>query len=1145
MQRMSGKLVALGLGCLWTTAAMLPAVADDVELFIGTSNFSNSARPNVLLILDDSISMDATLITQNNYDPTKTYSGPCSKDYVYWASGSNSSPPSCGTSSRFRRSDLKCKAALDAFAAPGGGIFRDRLASYDSGTQKRWESLASGRPVECESDWGTHGGTDGSSAVYPRNGNGSQLWTSDQFHSSRVRWGQSPTNNFYWIYDGNWMNWYYSPGTTATRLQVVKDVANSLVASVDGINVGLMHFRQTSSSGPHGGRVAFAMEDVATARTGIQSAINALTATKWTPLSETMYEAALYMMGRPAVHGSTSPQSVSDSLRSEDPDIYDSPIDYPCQKNYIVLLTDGAPTGDDDSDSDILKLVDAEGTSLRTLTGVPSGGVCDVESYNGLDLSPEPEGGDCLDELAEFMFKGDMSPLPGRQNVVTHVVGFALEDRNGQVVRLPVLLDTARRGGGRYYEAVDSASLFTTLTGIVTEILQTQSTFTSPAVSVNSFNRAQNLNDLYITLFEPSGTQHWPGNLKKFRLRPSDAAIVDVNGKPAVDEATGFFVADSQSLWADGPDGHDIKAGGAAHRIPADRKVYTHIAGNRLTDDGNRVALDNTAIDDDLLNTGDVGEPTREEVINFINGLDTSDVDNDGDLTEPRNQMGDALHSRPASVVYGPTVDDAVLYVATNDGFLHAIDADDGTELWAFVPPEFLSQQVNLFLDPTTPVKAYGIDGSVRVQVLGNNDGVIDANAGERVYLFFGMRRGEYIYYALDVTKPEAPQVLWRHDDSTLPGLGQTWSTPAPTRIRVNDSSQSEHHLVVVLGGGYEPDQDSSASSTDSVGNSIYIIDSENGRLLWHGSKDGRDADFKVAGKSMDYSIPADVKVVDFDGDGYADRMYAADMGGQIWRFDVYNGEEPAKLVTGGVIAQLGAAPAASPALADVRRFYYSPDVALVNQAGTRYVHIGIGSGHRAHPLSKDNADRFYAIRDFNALRKLTQAEYDAIVPIKDSDLTTIDEVETSVSETAPGWKLELNAAAGEKVLAEARTFNNQVFFTTFTPNAGPGADPCAPALGTNRLYILSLFNAAPVTNLDGSVDSTNLTATDRYIEFGGSIAAEVVFLFPSPEKPDECVGEECRPPPVACVDLFCLPTGFGNAPVRTFWRQESVDSVD
>jgi hypothetical protein len=86
------------------------------------------------------------------------------------------------------------------------------------------------------------------------------------------------------------------------------------------------------------------------------------------------------------------------------------------------------------------------------------------------------------------------------------------------------------------------------------------------------------------------------------------------------------------------------------------------------------------------------------------------------------------------------------------------------------------------------------------------------------------------------------------------------------------------------------------------------------------------------------------------------------------------------------------------------------------------------------------------------------------------------------------------------------------------------------------------------VTDLDGSVDDkgnldeTNLTATDRYEEFAGSISSEVVFMFPSPEDPDTCQGDACAPPPVACVDLFCMPTNFANNPVRTTWTEDRLD---
>ena len=92
------------------------------------------------------------------------------------------------------------------------------------------------------------------------------------------------------------------------------------------------------------------------------------------------------------------------------------------------------------------------------------------------------------------------------------------------------------------------------------------------------------------------------------------------------------------------------------------------------------------------------------------------------------------------------------------------------------------------------------------------------------------------------------------------------------------------------MGGGYEADQDSANLTTDTIGNSIYIVDSETGALLWHGGRPGRDETFAVAGRAMDYSIPARIRVVDIDGDGLADRMYAGDMGGQVWRFDIHNG---------------------------------------------------------------------------------------------------------------------------------------------------------------------------------------------------------------------------------------------------------------
>ena len=78
------------------------------------------------------------------------------------------------------------------------------------------------------------------------------------------------------------------------------------------------------------------------------------------------------------------------------------------------------------------------------------------------------------------------------------------------------------------------------------------------------------------------------------------------------------------------------------------------------------------------------------------------------------------------------------------------------------------------------------------------------------------------------------------------------------------------------------------------------------------------------------------VRMVDLNGDGLSDRMYTSDLGGQIWRFDIFggnapNGIGPDALVTGGVIAQLGAEGLVTPTNVDTRRFYNTPDISIFN----------------------------------------------------------------------------------------------------------------------------------------------------------------------------------------------------------------------
>ena len=1167
------RIVSLLIGAFWALCAGAPVVADDTELFTGGTALSSTAHPNIMFIIDTSGSMGSHVLTQPPYDGSiiyPTFGTFCDPNRIYWRRGTGDAPE-CDTDNYIEASALRCDAAIQAMAVTG--FYTDMMAQYDPNSGnggQRWEGLDDeyhDRVVECEDDSGLHGDGIDTTNLYARNGSSSSsgYWGPE---TNSISWGQNPVNTNYTLFSGNFLNWANSPTAARTRLEIVQDVTQGVLTSVRGINVGMMQFNANIDDRDDGGVVQVPIAEQGRSALDIQLTFQNIVPSGFTPTSETMYEAALYYSGREVLWGENSVGVAI--VNGTNPKQYDTPIDASCQKNYVVLLSDGEPTNDDAADDLIENMVDEAGTHFSS---VVEGGVCDSpETYpDGFS----PSGGECLDDLAEFLYEGDWSDHDGQQNVTTYAVGFTVD--------LPILQDAATRGGGDYYVANDTASLTAALTNIITEILTQDISFAAPTVAVNAFNRTQNLSDLFISVFRPSGTTHWPGNLKKYRIRASDAQIVDVNGDPAVDESNGFFFDTAQSYWSAEIDGRDVELGGAAALLPTSettpsRRVYTNLSGTDLTDAANRVELANTALDDALLGTGGTGDPTRDQVINFINGLDAADYDGDDDFTEARSQMGDPFHSQPASVVYGPGLRDGLVFMGTNDGVLHAINLETGVEEWSFIPSDFLPNQIDILQDNTAPTKLYGVDGDMRVQVLADNDGVIES--GEKVYLFFGMGRGGDFYYGLDVSVRDDPQLLWRIDDGTLPGLGQSWSPPTPTRVEVDGAIQNADHLALVIGGGYEPNQDDVALTTDTIGNSVYIVDSVSGALLWHASRSGTHKSFATAGRAMDYSIPGRVRVIDIDGNGYADRMYAGDMGGQVWRFDVFNGSAAADLVNGGVIASVGGA--ANSGAENVRRFYNAPDVAFISSPTGTFTHVGIGSGHRGHPLNTGVQDYFYALRDSST--PLTQAQFDSRTVVTHAALTTVTGSSSSVSSSSPGWKFALSIGGwnGEKVLAEARTFANQVFFSTFQPST-TAVSGCIPSLGTNRTYAMSVYNGNPVLNLDGSADDSN----DLYVQTEGGIlpAAQVLFIAndanldgtPDIEQDtdedgvsdaededddgdgtpdhledddgdgvlnylDEDWGQNSGDDAVVCVGLRCFTGVMTNDPIRTFWSQENLD---
>jgi type IV pilus assembly protein PilY1 len=1213
------NLVSAAAAVAATLLAATPVVAEDTELFVGEAVTAPTARPNIMFILDTSGSMSANVLTQVPYDPDADFGDDYDNDRIYWKRKSQALPP-CNSDSADRdwnddgnrdcdrstanqwvgKSYFTCDKVSRDLRTPGFAIVGKAAQWVNaSGTKNdKWDVMRDGvgnQWVECEVDAGVHGQTTAGNKWAANKGDGP--WNSNS--SKGVDWKTTGDADVT-FYTGHYLNWAKNPTTSRTRLEIMQEAATNLLDNMsDNVNVGLMRYSNDSSSNANGGMVMHPIEKIEDARGAIKTAIMDFQASGWTPLSETLYEAHQYFIGGDVVWGRTSDQfrNVDDSDTPSDPTAcvggvnctaagvkYKSPMTEDCQRNFIVFLTDGLPTRDVGSDP-----------AIETLIGKK----CDIEPNSMLE---EDGVGICTDDLARYMQEKDLLDDEAIQNVTSYWVG--LDIASGKAF----LTEAATAGGGKFYAASNSAELAQVFTEIVSRILDETLTFTAPTVAVNAFNRTQNLNYLYMSVFKPAQQYRWEGNIKKYQITP-EGEIRDANDLAAVNPSTGFFKPGALSYWSDVVDGDEASLGGAAGELtsPGTRKVYTMTGAEsgtlaqNLSDlkGSTNYALVNPLFFKDSTETASPvpDRPTDtiglDGLIDWAYGVDVLDENGDGDATDARADMGDPLHSRPATVIYGGPADDPdiTLYATTNDGYLQAINAKTGKELWSFIPKEMLKRLEPLMLNDETDSRDYGLDGSMEVARLDRNgNGTIESSEGDRVYLYFGMRRGGYHYYAVDVTTRTSPKLMWRigradsgiavDSSKELPGVGQTWSSPTVARVNIDRSwGSNADKMVLIFGGGYDTGQDSIGYSVDGVGNRIFMVDALTGDLIWYA---GDDADASLRLTKMTNAIPGEVRAVDLTGDGFTDRMYAADLGGRVWRFDIKNGATPANLVVGGVFASLGTGDLATKTgtAADEanRRFFYAPDVALMNAGSASWINVAIGSGHREKPITDQTAiNRFYSLRDYNVFTTVASDQYKTTclstetAPcheiITDAGATRPVDVTGDITPAIPargvGWKMDLQDL-GEKVLAESRTFQNKIYITTYSPQKRvPRPEFCSATVGLNRLYIVDAATAKPVTNLDTAVGG-DLTIADRFTELAqGSIAPEVIFVFPTPPlvtpdvPPANCastpgcvVDDPATWPkipgpavsPVCLVGLESCGSGVANPPVRTYWRQRGAN---
>jgi type IV pilus assembly protein PilY1 len=1107
-------------------------IADDTEVYVGTSALTTQIRPNITFIIDTSGSMGNSVLTSGDYDPTVDYiSGTSCDDTKLYYRSSSYSPPSCTTSYWIYKTAFHCDSASFALNGTAGssGFYLDHYARYHNASTDYWTSLSTSyrsQPVECQDDAGNHGSStvaDPTAKPYPARQNNGGPWRADVTNATNLQ----SAGSSYRFFSANYIAWY-NHGRDPTndvwvpKLDIVKSVFSDLITSMSDVNIALMRF----DSDGQGGYFIMPMAKLTHGAGGndvnYDAAVQALNDGGVTPLSETLYESYLYYKNAPVVYGDSSHPDTNH------PDVfsgsnYISPIEDYCQKNFVILLTDGEPVSDTAADG-----------AISALTGASC-------------------SGNCLDELAEHMNGADCrGDLPDTQNVITYTIGFDTDQQ--------LLQDTANKGGGEYYTANDTAGLTNAFASILTDILAINTTFIAPAVSVNAFNRFTHRDELYYALFRPGNRPLWNGNVKKFKL--TNGEITDATGAPAVDNNTGFFKASATSFWTlgtpDAPDGAEVEMGGAAAQLTLPRKIYTNTGVTTLlTDSSNAFHESNALVTATMLGDAAMSAADRTKVIQWARGVDLEDEDADGIITDARVTLGDPLHSKPVLLTYGGTeaAPDMTLFVGTNAGSLHAFDTDDGSELFSFVPQDLLPNLPVLLTNSGTVDHPYGLDGPLTYWFNDvNNNGLLLDNFGsketdEHIYLYQGMRRGGRNYYALDVSDRAEPRLLWtiKGGSGDFTELSQSWSAATHAKLKVNGVDTH----VLVFGGGYDSAQDSNEKAQDdNEGRAIFIVNAKTGAKIWQAGPPGSAAggsDPDLVLTEMTNSIPSDVAVIDTNGDGYHDRLYVGDMRAQLWRIDLNNENSGAATLAkdangdmGGVIAKLGAGP--SNKAQDNRRFYSQPDVSLSKYGNSYYV--SVGSGYRAHPLDLDIHDSFYMVRDpftadqvrnrvANNLYITTDGSLGAdgiMFDATDNLFTGADDVITAsraLLAESKGCYIKLDDRSktdtfiGEKSLSKSLTFGGEVMFTTYTPTSGIGTTSCSPSQGQARLYSVNVDDCTPTYKREG--DSERIDRETQLVR--GGIPPEPTIII-SDDKITILVGTE---------DVQKDPPNLIN---KTYWRQ-------
>ncbi len=745
-----------------------------------------------------------------------------------------------------------------------------------------------------------------------------------------------------------------------------------------------------------------------------------------------------------------------------------------CRQNFSILMTDGYWTDNTTSQASTSGArANNDGTAGTAITGPND------QSYTYAAVSPFTDGySNTLADVAMYYWKNDLrtdltNEVPTTaanpafwQHMVTFGVGLGVSGTqdpddafaaigsdtttitwpnptSSDAAKLDDLLHAAVNSRGGFFSAADPVTFANELGAVLSTIVaRVESSSTSAAASsatlqsdtllyTAGFRSTDWSGQLQARHINPNGTLGsvaWSAETKLREQSPAGRTLVTVNS----DTGSGVSLA-LANLGANQQAALNRDFDGNTDGLGTNRIAWLHGDETAHSSFRSRSNSGEARLLGDIINSNPQFAGKKNFGYRLLSGLGDSYV-------TFRNSA--SYQSRPN-----------MLYLGANDGMLHAFDAATGSERFAYMPSELLLPGISTSFARINRVMApdyshrYFVDGTVTVG---------DAHWGGswKTVLVGSMGAGGRSVFALDVTSPQGfgpSDILW---EFSHPDLGYGVGQPAIVRM-------SNGEWAAVFGNGYN-----SASHRAM----LFIVRLSDGQLLAR-----IDTGSGTAAAPNGLAAPtAALSMTDLS----ADTIYAGDLSGQLWRFEVSgNSSTWANSSNRKVLFQArDAGGTAQPITA-------APEVAILpGNPDKLIVTFGTGSYFRTQDDSSLQVQSLYGIIDDNGAAVTGRGELLGQSITWQGDHTTANgrsytlrEVSDTAMTTEKGWYLDLiyGSAVGERVVSRPLLLSgatrDRVRFSTMIPDK----DPCGTRGGRNG-FVMDIMLASggradhPVFDLNG-----------------------------------------------------------------------------